>query len=114
MGQAPAAEWCVRHGEGWYLPSGGELWNLLMVANYLPQDENQKSFFKRMFNKKNYSDGFISIMLQAVGGHPLTDDNWYWTSSEEGQGEAYNIYISGRNGTADKFDELSVRAVRYF
>lgn len=116
MGQAPAAEWCTRHGNGWYLPSSGELWNLLMVANYLPQDETQKSFFKRMFEKKkkNYSDGFISVMLQAIGGQPLDDENWYWTSSEEGQETAYNISVSGRNATEEKTYELSVRAVRAF
>ena len=116
MGQAPAAEWCTRHGNGWYLPSSGELWNLLMVANYLPQDETQKSFFKRMFEKKkkNYSDGFISVMLQAIGGQPLDDENWYWTSSEEGQETAYNISVSGRSATEEKTYELSVRAVRAF
>ena len=87
-----------------------------MVANYLPQDETQKSFFKRMFEKKkkNYSDGFISVMLQAIGGQPLDDENWYWTSSEEGQETAYNISVSGRNATEEKTYELSVRAVRAF
>ncbi len=110
-GQAPAAEWCTRHGNGWYLPSAGELWNLIAIANYNMNPDSGK----KRDNNSGGEDGFISRMLQAAGGQPITND-WYWCSSEaeEGQEEAYNISASGRTSSEEKTYELQVRAVRSF
>lgn len=102
-GQAPAAEWCSRHGKDWYLPSAGELWFLFTVAN---SDIN-------MGGKTKGKEGFISKMLQAAGGQPI-GSNWYWSSSEEDQEHAWNVNVSGRYSSEDKDDEVTVRAVRYF
>ena len=106
-GQAPAAEWCLRHGNGWYLPSAGELWNLLAVANY---NTKSTTIGKVLSNPQ---DGFISKMLQAVGGQPI-DSRWYWSSSEEEKESAWNVSVFGRLSSDDKTNEVAVRAVRYF
>lgn len=102
-GHAPAAEWCTRHGNGWYLPSAGELWYLFTVAN---SDTNNEG-------KSKSEDGFISKMLQMVGGHPI-GNSWYWSSSEEDQENAWNVSTSGKYSTEDKNNDVSVRAIRYF
>lgn len=107
-GQAPAAEWCTRHGNGWYLPSAGELWYLFTVANY---SSNDKGDGKN--NPPDAKDGFISKMLQVAGGQPI-DSYWYWSSSEEEQESAWNVSASGRCSSEDKTNEVAVRAVRYF
>lgn len=106
-GQAPAAEWCLRHGNGWYLPSAGELWYLFTVANYpVTNLDNGKK-------KPDAQDGFISKMIQAAGGQPL-DSRWYWSSSEEEQESAWNVNVLGRFSSEDKTNEVAVRAIRCF
>lgn len=104
-GQAPAAEWCLEHGEDWYLPSAGELWYLFTEANYKIND-----------GKKGSSDaknGFISKMLKTSGGKPL-ESNWYWSSSEKEQENAWNVSVSGQYSTEGKTTEVTVRAIRHF
>jgi hypothetical protein len=105
-GQAPAAEWCLRHGDGWYLPSAGELWYLFTVANYCTNNGGDGK-------KVSPQDGFISKMLQTLGGQPI-DSRWYWSSSEENQEEAWNVNVLGKFSSEDKTNEVAVRAVRYF
>ena len=106
-GQAPAAEWCLRHGNGWYLPSAGELWYLFTVANYpVANLDNGK-------RKPEAQDGFISKMIQIAGGQPL-DSRWYWSSSEEEQKSAWNVSTSGSIWSEDKTNDVAVRAVRCF
>lgn len=103
--QASAAEWCLQHGKDWYLPSAGELWYLFTKANYKTSD-----------GKKGSSDaknGFISKMLKAAGGNPLESD-WYWSSSEEEQENAWNVSVSGRYATEGKTSKVMVRAIRCF
>lgn len=92
FGKAPAAEWCLRHGDGWYLPSAGELWYLFTEANH---------------------DEFISKMLKMAGGEAL-NSSWYWSSSEEDQENAWNVSVSGKFSTEEKTEEVAVRAVRFF
>ena len=101
VGQAPAAEWCLRHGNGWYLPSVGELWQLLGVAN------------KVEGKGKNKPKGLITAMLELAGGAPL-DGWWYWSSSEEDKENAHNISLHGSTATEEKTEENAVRAVRAF
>ena len=92
--QAPAVVWCMGHGDGWYLPSAGELWQLLSVAN----------------DNKGQA-GVISLMLQAAGGTPL-NSKWYWSSSEENLENAHNISSFGTKASEDKTSKNAVRAVR--
>lgn len=105
--KAPAAEWCLKHGDDWYLPSAGELWYLFTEANNITNsnDRNEDSF--------DAKDGFISKMLKMAGGQPL-NNSWYWSSSEEEQENAWNVSASGRASTEEKTEEVAVRAVRYF
>ena len=106
-GEAPAAEWCLRHGDGWYLPSSGELWYLFTEANYTI---NSNNINEDSFDAK---DGFISMMLKMAGGQPL-NSAWYWSSSEEEQENAWNVSNSGKASTEEKTEEVAVRAVRFF
>lgn len=106
-GKAPAAEWCLRHGDGWYLPSAGELWHLFTNANF---NTNSNDRIKGSFDA---NDGFISKMLKMAGGEPL-NSNWYWSSSEEEQENAWNVSVLGKFSTEEKTEEVAVRAVRFF
>lgn len=92
----PAAQWCIQHGEGWYLPSAGELIYLLHTAN-----AGEKA------------EGPISIVLQNAGGMPLA--KWfYWASNEEDEKNAYNISASGGTPSEYKCENAPVRAIRQF
>ena len=93
---APAASWCASKGEGWYLPSAGELWYLFTVAN-----------------SQLGQAGLISISLINNGGKPFTE-RWYWTSTENDYDEAINVSVSGSMSSEDKVDILPVYAVRAF
>ena len=94
-GYAPAAEWCVRHGEGWYLPSAGELVYLFDVANS---------------KKAGY---VVNDGLSRERGI-LLDKGWYWSSSECSKTEAINVSDAGRASCEDKANYVKVRAVRMF
>ena len=96
MGAAPAAGWCMQHGNGWYLPSAGELWKLLIVAN-----------------KKMGWQGPISQALYNAGGQALSDGK-YWTSNEKNKKEAYWVSTNGDNDEEDKTKAINVRAIRAF
>lgn len=90
--EAPAAEWCTRHGEGWYLPSSGELWYL--------------------FSEK-CDITVINQSLESNGGVELTKA-WYWSSTECSDEEAINVSFKGKMDAEEKTEELNVRAVRAF
>lgn len=92
-GMAGAAEWCKSHGDGWYLPSAGELAYLFSV------DEKTK--------------GRISNALQSNNGWAFVDE-WHWSSSENDDDEAINVSLSGWTTSEDKIEVLHVRAVRAF
>lgn len=94
-GGAPAAEWCVRHGNDWYLPSAGELVYLFKVAN------NQ------------LAGGLVDAGLRREGG-TLLEDGWYWSSSECNKTESINVSASGRASGEEKMNVEKVRAVRMF
>ncbi|MBQ9473833.1 MAG: hypothetical protein IJU81_05430 [Bacteroidales bacterium] len=94
-GTASAAEWCVNHGEGWYLPSAGELvWLLKVYSN-------------------DQGGILINNALVSIGGFPL-EEGWYWSSSECDENEAINVSSRGNGSCEDKTTILKVRAVRTF
>ena len=87
---AEAANWCTRMGEGWYMPSSGELYYLMTVS--------KKG--TALYNKLN------SLGARLNG--------WYWASTEHNKKEAMNISDGGTVFTEDKDSEVKVRAVRAF
>lgn len=93
---AQAAQWCVSHGEGWYLPSVNEMLQLLTIAN-----------------EKQGGAGIISLALKVAGGTPLLI-NWYWTSSEENAENAHCLTALGSKAACPKNRKNIVRAVRAF
>lgn len=89
--KARAAYWCSLQGEGWYLPSCGELFVLMHVVN---EDST-----------------FVEVLKSAAGGEI---DGWYWSSTERDEEEAWNVNSSGRCSSEEKEEEIKVRAVRAF
>ena len=120
---APAAAWCVQHGEGWYLPSAGELWYLLSEVNQgsakIPEpQEKQGGLIKKAIKKSEILDemilnGPISKAIVEAGGNPLEND-WYWSSTEFDNDEAINVSAVGDIALEDKPEYILVRAVRAF
>ena len=103
--QAPAALWCKQHGDGWYLPSSGELWYLFMINSGRMSPSGQLQASKQK--------DIITNAMKRVGGQILSDD-WYWSSTENDKDEAINVSLSGRVSSEDKKEALLVRAVRAF
>lgn len=89
--KARAAYWCSLQGEGWYLPSCGELFVLMRVV-----DEDSK----------------FAEVLKSVGGGEI--DGWYWSSTERDDEEVWNVNSSSRCSTEEKNEEIKVRAIRAF
>ena len=94
-GTSPAAEWCIRQGSGWYLPSAGELVYLFKIAN----DKERGSI--------------IDAGLMRAGGAKL-EGGWYWSSSEANLKEAINVSASGTGSSEEKKNTEKVRAIRAF
>lgn len=86
-----AAKYCREQGAGWYIPSAGEAYRL-MIAN---------------------ADKSIDNTLMKNGSKPIL--GWYWTSSEYGQGEAWRIDQKGKLKRCSKLAlRVYTRAVRDF
>lgn len=92
---AVSAMKCQQQGLGWYMPSSGELYHLIKIAN-----------------KGEGEDGPISKALKKNSGKVI--DGWYWTSSENDADEAFNISDSGSCHTEEKKGNVKVRAIRAF
>lgn len=88
---ARAAYWCVLQGEGWYLPSCGELLVLMRVA--------QKG-------------SPLANTLKSLHSNDLS--GWYWSSTENEDDEAWNVSASGSSSTEEKKEDEKVRAIRAF
>lgn len=93
---ASAAAWCTAHGEGWYLPSAGEMFHLLKMAN-----------------QGRERNGAVSRGIVANGGQAITG-GWFWCSNENDTDEAFNISQNGGISSEDKTEVLPTRAVRAF
>lgn len=87
---AEAANWCARMGEGWYMPSSGELYYLMTVS------------------KKG------TVVYNKLNSMGARLNGWYWASTEHNKKEAMNISDGGTVFTEDKDSEVKVRAVRAF
>ena len=86
-----AAKYCRENGTEWYLPSAGEMYQLMMAnATYK-----------------------LNKVLIENDAKPIS--GWYWTSSEHSQGEAWRI---NKKGTTKRCTKLATgvfaRAIRQF
>ena len=96
--ELPAIKWCQSIGTNWYLPSLGELYELLIVANH---SKGRK--------------GPISQAIIANGGNPFTfKSSTYLSSSEEDNTKVYSVLSTGGIKSTHKYDSHSCRAVRMF
>ena len=89
--KARAAYWCSLQGEGWYLPSCGELFVLMRVAE---EDST-----------------FAEVLRSAAGGEI---DGWYWSSTERNEEEVWNVKNGCRSSSEEKEEKVKVRAVKAF
>lgn len=113
--QAPAAAWCARHGDGWYLPSAGELWYLFNEANEAKQPERaglRGSALWRAREDKVYN-GPVSVALRNAGGRSFTNSE-YWSSTENDNDDVFVVNAEGSISQSEKPDVVLVRAVRAF
>lgn len=98
LNNAPAVSWCYSIADGWYLPSLGELKELLVVAN-----------------ESKGTNGPISKALYAYDGNGFNNDCFYMTSSEMDNTDVFAIKPKGgRVGQVNKYDSSCIRAVRMF
>lgn len=87
---AYAVYWCLSQGDGWYLPSSGELYYLII-------------------NSKKGTP--VANVMESHGGRLK---GWYWSSSEHNSSEVINIGDGGRICTENKDEAAKVRAIRAF
>ncbi len=86
-----AAKYCSQNGLDWYLPSVGEM-HQLMTAN---------------------ANGELDKTLKENDSKTIS--GWYWTSSEYGQGEAWRINDEGKAKRCSKLaTRVYARAIRQF
>lgn len=98
LGNLPAIKWCQSIGPDWYLPSLGELYELLAVAN-----------------KSKGSKGPISHAIVANGGNPFSyKSTVYYSSSEDDNTKVYSVFSSGAVKNAKKYTPHACRAIRMF
>lgn len=93
----PAIDWCCSLAPGWYLPSLGELYQLIMIAN-----------------KSKGANGPISKALKAVGGIGFYGTFSYISSTEEDDTTVSSISPFHGVETAKKYKWYYVRAIRMF
>ncbi len=94
--EVPAIRWCRSIGKDWYLPSLGELYELLVVANL------SKGVF-----------GPINKALKDAGGNKMLGE-LYLSSSEEDNTNVFVVHKTDGVSVAKKYNRHSCRAVRMF
>lgn len=93
-----AIKWCRSIGPDWYLPSLGELYELLVVAN---QSQGRK--------------GPVSKSIIANGGNSVTyRSSIYLSSSEDDNTDVFSVFSTGRVTNMNKYSPHSCRAIRMF
>jgi polyhydroxyalkanoate synthesis regulator phasin len=95
----PAMKFCKSFGEEWYLPSVGELWQLLTVAN-----------------ERKAENGIVSKALYANGGDALEYSYPYLSSSECSFSKIWAIYDEKSHPieASKKESYYPIRAIRMF
>ena len=95
--ELPAIKWCRSIGQDWYLPSLGELYELLVVANL-----------------SKGSIGPISKALKNAGGNRMIEGALYFSSSEDDNTNVFVVHNTDGVFVAKKYLRHSCRAVRMF
>lgn len=95
--ELPAIKWCRSIGHDWYLPSLGELYQLLIVAN-----------------KSKGAAGPISKALKEAGGNGFYNTHLYFSCSEEDDTDVSSIIPISGVSVAKKYDRNYIRAIRMF
>lgn len=113
--KASAAAWCVKHGEGWYLPSAGELWYLFSEANKgsTPTPYYLKGRAAWDWRETLIANGPVNKAIKQAGGMPIQNKD-YWSSTEQDNDDVSTVDAEGNIGTSEKPDMELVRAVRAF
>jgi len=95
--ELPAIRWCQSIGSDWYLPSLGELYELMVVSN---------------LKKGRY--GPISKAIKSKGGDSFLSNIRYLSSSEDDNTNVYSVIPTKGVQIAKKYDIYPCRAVRMF
>lgn len=93
----PAIQWCHSFGPDWYLPSLGELNELLIVSNC-----------------SKGTAGPISQVLKANDGDPIQDSFYYFSSSEDDNTNIFSITGSGEIAIVKKYNPYPCLSIRMF
>lgn len=93
----PAIKWCQSIGPDWYLPSLGELYQLVVVAN-----------------ASKATKGPVSKALINAGGNRIVSSEVYTSSSEDDNTNVYSVSPAKGVGISKKYHRHSCRAVRMF
>ena len=93
----PAIKWCKSIGPDWHLPSLGELYQLIVVAN-----------------SSQSGSGDISRALIEADGNRILSSTFYFTSSEDDNTNVYSVGSTSGIGISKKYTRHSCRAVRMF
>ncbi|MBO6025452.1 MAG: hypothetical protein J6P83_11460 [Bacteroidales bacterium] len=95
--ELPAIKWCRSIGPDWYLPSLGELYQLVVVANL-----------------SKATRGPISKALINADGNRIANSIFYFSSSEDDNTNVFSISPAGGVVISKKYDRHSCRAIRMF
>ena len=95
--ELPAIKWCQSIGPDWYLPSLGELYQLVVVSNL-----------------SKAGSGPISKALIKASGNRLINDTFFFSSSEDDNTNVYSVHSTDGVAISKKYTRHSCRAVRMF
>jgi len=95
--ELPAIKWCHSIGPDWYLPSLGELYQLIVVANL-----------------SKATGGPISKAIINAGGNRIANSIFYFSSSEDDNTNVFSVGPTVGVVISKKYDRHSCRAVRMF
>ena len=95
--EVPAIKWCKSIGPDWYLPSLGELYQLIVVANL-----------------SKAIGGPISKAIVNAGGNRIANSVFYFSSSEDDNTNVFSVGSTAGVVISKKYDRHSCRAIRMF
>ena len=95
--ELPAIEWCRNLGPDWYLPSLGELYQLIAIAN-----------------QSKASSGPISKAIIKADGNRILGDTYYLSSSEDDDTNIYTVHATKGVVVSKKYSQHNFRAIRMF
>lgn len=95
--ELPAISGCRTIGSDWYLPSLGELYELMVVTN---------------LSKGRY--GPIGKAIKSNGGDSFWSNIAYFSSSEDDNTDVYSVFPTEGVGIVEKYEKHACRAIRMF